>query len=103
MPTVEIRNFEETIVIYFGGETSRINAYTLASTLVAFADAAKAANAVLNPGYDVEVVVEALAAGSFRATIRTIFKEAGNLFSKDGLKAIVLGVLARAIASSVMV
>jgi len=94
MPTVEIRNFEDTIVLYFGGETSRINAYTLASTLVAFADAAKAANAVLNPGYDVEVVVEALAGGSFRATIRTIFKEAGNLFSKDGLKAIVLGVLA---------
>jgi len=94
MPTVQIRNFEDKIVLYFGGETSRINAYTLASTLVAFADAAKAANAVVNPGYDVEVVVEALAGGSFRATIRTIFKEAGNLFSKDGLKAIVLGVLA---------
>jgi len=43
MPTVEIARFESSVVIHFDTEDTRINAYTLASTLVALADAAKAA------------------------------------------------------------
>lgn len=94
MPTLDVRSFEDSFVIHFGGEFERINAYTLASALVGVADAAKAANALINPGYEIEVVVEALGRGSFRARVRAVYKEAGNLFTRDNLKAVVLGVIA---------
>ena len=94
MATLQVREFENTFVIHFGGEFTRVNAYTLASTLVGIADAAKAANAVLNPGYEVEIVVDAFAPGSFKATVRAIYTTAGNLFSQENLKAIALSVVA---------
>ena len=69
MPVVNIAAFDDAVVLHFETENHRINAYTLASTLVALADAAKSANASVNPGFDIEVVVEALGPGSFRAKL----------------------------------
>lgn len=94
MPTVEIGQFEDCFVIHFGSLRSQINAYTLASTLTHLADAAKAANSRLNPGYEVEILVEALGSGSFKAKIRTIYRGASNLFSKQALQAVVLSIIA---------
>lgn len=91
---VDIREFEESFVIHFGVEGTRVNAYTLASSLVAIADAAKSANSVLNPGYEIEVLVEAVGSGSFKAKIRALYHGAGNLFSKSDLRAIVMSVIA---------
>ena len=94
MQTIDIRQVENEIVLYFGCQGSRINAYTLASTLVSFADAAKAANNHINPGYDVEIVVEALGNGSFKAKIRAVYQSSKNLFSNESVKGIILGILA---------
>lgn len=94
MQIINVEEFEESFVIHFGTEAKKINAYTLASTLVAFADVAKAANSILNPGYEVEVVVEALGSGSFRARIKTFYKGLNNLWSNQNLRAIVLSILA---------
>jgi len=93
MPTVEIGKFEDTFVIHFGSELRRINAYTLASTLVGFADAAKAANSSINPGYEIEVVVETLSDGSFRATVRAVYNKAQNIFASEPVKAIAYSVI----------
>lgn len=93
MQFIDIREFEESVVLHFGGPLKRINAYTLASSLVAIADAAKEANEIINPGYSVEVVVEAFGGGSFRAKIKTIYKGVNNLFSTQTLKAIAIGVI----------
>lgn len=94
LPTITVGAFEDSFVIHFGTELPRINAYTLATTLVNLADAAKAANAAINPGYEIEVVVEALGAGSFRAKIRAVHRSLENLFSKEAFHAIVLSVIA---------
>lgn len=94
MPTLSVSQFEDSFTVHFGSEYSRINAYTLATTLVGIADAAKIANSSVNPGYEIEVVVEALGPGSFKATLRTIYAEANNLFSKDNLRTIVLAIVA---------
>jgi hypothetical protein len=93
MQIIDIREFEESVVLHYGGPFKRINAYTLASSLVAIADATKAANEIINPGYSVEVVVEAFAEGSFKAKIKTIYKGANNLFSAQTLKSIAIGVI----------
>lgn len=93
MTQIKIEEFEESLVIYLGGESSTVDAYTLASTLISFADAAKAANDFINPGYDIQVQVEALGNGSFKTKIKALYKETKNLFSKNSLKIIVLGVI----------
>lgn len=94
MTSVRIQRLDDVFVIYFGTATPRINAYTLATTLTNLADAAKAANAAINPGYEIEIVVEALAGGSFKAQIRALYKQVGNLFSEQAVNAVILSVLA---------
>lgn len=93
MPVVDISQFEHSVVIHFDTEDTRINAYTLASTLVALADAAKAANSTLNAGCEIEIVVEALGPGSFRALIRAIYSTSRNLFSNQVVVGVVIGIL----------
>ena len=94
MRVVNITQFEDGLVLHFETDGERINAYTLASTLVSIADAAKAANSSINIGYDVEIVVEALGPGSFRAKIRAVYAKARNLFSDQLLKGVVLAIVA---------
>jgi len=93
MRVLEIGQFENSVVIHFDTDDTRINAYTLASTLTALADAAKAANTALYPGSEIEIVVEALGPGSFRAQIRALYSAAKNLFSNQVIAGVVIGVL----------
>lgn len=94
METIHIQEYEKSFVIHFGCKGTKINAYTLASTLVSLADAIKSANSIVNPGYEIEVVVEAIGPGSFRAKIKTVYSKLNNLWSSENLKPIVLGVIA---------
>lgn len=93
MEIVAIREHEEEVVLHFGSEKRAINAYTLASTLVSIADAVKEANSIVNPGYNVEVIVEAFGDGSFRARVKAAYKGLNNLFSKNRLEAIAIGII----------
>ena len=94
MTEIDLRPIGDTIVLHIRKEGHSINAYLLAATLVALADAAKEANERVNPGYEIEVVVEALSDGSIKAVLRTIYRSLGNLFSKEALNAIILGIVA---------
>lgn len=93
MHIVDISKFEHSVVIHFDTDDKRINAYTLASTLVSLADAAKAANGTLNSGCEIEIVVEALGPGSFRAQIRALYTTSRNLFSNQIVLGVIIGVL----------
>jgi len=94
MNTIRLGEFEDGFVIHFGTEETRINAYTLASTLANIADAAKAANQSINPGFEIEIVVEAIGPGSFKAKIKSYYHNQNNLFSGAGLRNIVLNIIA---------
>lgn len=94
MATVEVRREVDRFVLYFETPRAEISAYALASALVGLADAVREANATVNPGYQVEVVVEALANGSFKATVRTVFTKAKNLFSHQAVQAVIWGIVA---------
>jgi len=93
MRVIDIAQFENSVAIHFDTDDTRINAYTFASTLVALADAAKAANTTLNAGCEIEIVVEALGPGSFRALIRALYSSSRNLFANQIVMGLVLGVL----------
>lgn len=93
MDIIDIREYEEEIVLHFGGELKKINAYTLASSLVSIADALKEANSIINPGYEIEVLVEAFGEGSFRAKIKTAYKGLNNIFTPARLESIAIGII----------
>lgn len=94
MSIVEIPREVDRFVLYFDTPKHDVNAYALATTLIGLSDAVREANAAVNPGYQVEVVVEALADGSFQAVVRTVFEKSKNLFSNEAVKAIVYGIIA---------
>jgi hypothetical protein len=93
MSTLEIRREVDRFVLYFETPKHEVSAYALASALVGLADAVREANAIVNPGYKVEVVVEALAPGSFQATVRTVFTKAKNLFSHSAVQAVIWSIV----------
>lgn len=93
MTTLEVRREIDRFVLYFDTPKHEVNAYALATALVGLADAVREANAVVNPGHVVEVVVEALSDGSFRATVRTVYTKAKNLFSHAAVQAIIYGII----------
>ena len=102
MAVVEIASEVDRFVLYFKTPRPEINAYALASTLVNLSDAIHAANAAVNPGYRVEVVVEGLSGGSFKATVRTVFETAKNIFSHEAAKAIIYGIISTHIYETVI-
>ncbi len=94
MAELRIAEFENTVVLYFQTSESRVNAYALAATLVALADSAKAAARTLNSGVEIEIVVEALNSGSFRAKVTAVAREAGLFVKTQLVTGVVIGVLA---------
>jgi hypothetical protein len=90
---LRIAEFENTVVLYFQTPESRVNAYALAATLVALADGAKAAARTLNSGIEIEIVVEALSSGSFRAKVSALARETGLFVKNQVATNIILGVL----------
>lgn len=72
---------DDGFVIYFGGQPNEVNTYTFANALVAVSDTLRAINQQVNPGYAIELKLEALAEGSFQAKVK---ERAKSL--KDALK-----------------
>lgn len=94
MQIIKISDYNDSLILYFGGKRRGvINSYTLASALVHFSDAIKEANSIINPGYEIEVLVTATGVGSFKIEIKTIFSSLENIFSTSDLKAVVLGLI----------
>lgn len=94
MAEIEIPREIDRFVLYFDTPRKQINAVALATALVGLADAVREANTLINPGYQVEVVVEALEGGSFQAIVSTVYNTAKDLFGSEPAKAIVYGVIA---------
>ena len=93
MKIVDISKFEDSVVLYFDTNNTTINAYTLASTLVSIADAAKAANTSINAGHNIEIIVEALGQGSFKAKISAVYSQSKNIFSSQIVAGVIIGLV----------
>ena len=93
MAELRISNAASGFVLYFDTPEPRVNAYAFASTIVALADAAKAAGRTLNSAVDIEVVVEALGQGSFRARISAIVRESGLFVKQQLISGLIIGVM----------
>jgi hypothetical protein len=102
MPTIRIDEFRgETIVLHFGGAPGEIATRTLGEALIGFAETALAVSAVVDPGHEVEIVVEETGPGSFRAVVRQIYKAVPGLLS-EGIRAIFWAIVATAIYDQII-
>lgn len=93
MHVIEIPREADRFVLHFDTPRHEVNAFALATSLVGLANAVKEANSIVNPGHSIEVVVERLEDGSFRAVIKTITKQARNIFASEASKAIIYGLI----------
>lgn len=83
MGIIDLRRLQDNqIVIHFGGELSSVDAYTFGNSLVSLADTIRAINETVNPGQSIEVRLDAVGPGSFRALITGIKKGIGGLLSR---------------------
>ena len=85
MILINFRVVEESLVMHFCADFRNINAYTIAKTLESFTNAAKSANAIINPDYELEILVDALDSGSSKVKVKTIYKCIRNSFSTKNL------------------
>ena len=93
MGTVDLGDFDtDQVVIHFGGALTSVDAYTFANSLVAFADTVRSVNAVINPRQNIEVRLEAIGPGSFRAVVKRVASGLGGFFSR-GAEAVFWGVI----------
>lgn len=75
MATIRLDAFsQDTIVLHFGGPEGTIDAYTLADALIGFADTAYAVSATIDPGQEIEIIVESTGPGSYRTVLRKLKK-----------------------------
>lgn len=93
MAVLEITGSTDRFVLYFQTPKHEVNAYALAAAITGLANAIKAANHVINPGYQIEVLIESLPDGSFQTVVKTVFNSAKNIFASEASKAIIYGVI----------
>lgn len=94
MQAIDLRETtdDDGFVIYFGGEPNQVDTYTFANALVAIADAFREINSQVNPGTALELSLEAVAEGSFKARVKGLRKPIGGLLASFG-KQVVLPIL----------
>ena len=59
----------ETTVIHFGGDNG-VNSYTFGQSLLGFTATALVVNRLVNPGEEIEIVIESDGRGSYRPVLR---------------------------------
>lgn len=83
MGVIDLRKLDnDQIVIHFGGQLASVDAYTFGNSLVSLADTIRAINETINPGQSIEVRLDALGPGSFRAVIKKVKKGIGGFLSR---------------------
>lgn len=95
MATIDLREFDdEGFVLHFGGHTHEVDALTFGNALVSLAETIRAINHEVNPGYGLEIAIEAVGPGSFRARLKTAKKSLRNLFSGTTARDVVVALFA---------
>ncbi len=80
-------------MLHFGGRPNEVDAYTFANSILAFSEALREINYQLNPDFKIEIAIDALGSGSFRAKLKTGAIKISGLFS-GSIKELLIGILA---------
>ncbi|HUY69310.1 MAG TPA: hypothetical protein VMV79_08425 [Alphaproteobacteria bacterium] len=101
MATIDLRELSgDDFVLHFGGRPNEVDAYTFANSILAFSEALREINHQLNPEFRIEIAIDALGSGSFRARLKTGAKKVSGLFATS-LKELLIGILAAMIYAKI--
>lgn len=103
MKTIDLRVFKDEFVIHYGCAAHRVKANTFAQSLIKISDSLKITDEIVNPGYELEIYVEALGVGSFRVKIKSFKKSVSNIFSASNVKTVSLAIVAALIWDNIQV
>jgi hypothetical protein len=99
MATVDLRSLPANeFVLHFGGRPNEVDAYTFSNSLLSISEAIQEINRQLDPSHSIEIAIEALNAGSFRARLRTHAKSISGLL-RSSARDLIIGVLASVIVT----
>jgi len=102
MATIDLRTFSDNeFVLHFGGRPSEVDAFTFANSLLAISEALRAINREISPDTSVEIAIDAVGTGSFRARIKKTKRGDGSLLKTLG-KEIGVTLLAALIAEKAL-
>jgi hypothetical protein len=94
MTTTDLSTFDDDgFVLHFGGRTHEVDALTFGNALISIAEAVRAINQEVNPGFSLEIAIEAVGPGSFRARLKTAKRTLKNLFSGSVPRDIIIALL----------
>jgi hypothetical protein len=92
--TIDLRELSgDDFVLHFGGRPNNVDAFTFANSLLSISEALREINQQLNPDYNLEIAIDSLGTGSFRARLKTKAKKLSKLLGKPS-RELVIGVLA---------
>ncbi len=80
---------DDEVVLHFGGRPREVNAFTFANSLLAFSEALREINQQVNPGSNIEIAIDAVGTGSFRAKLKTKKAKAKGFIKDKGADLIV--------------
>ena len=93
MAEIDLTSLDDSdMVLHFGGRPNEVDAFTFSNSLLAFSEALREINTQINPQYKLEITIEGLGKGSFRAKISTEFRTVLSLLAADA-RGVIIGVL----------
>jgi hypothetical protein len=69
-------------VLHFGGRPREVDAFTFSNSLIAIGEALQEINRQLSPEFSIQITIDDIGPGSFRAKITTKLRSIGGLFKK---------------------
>jgi hypothetical protein len=70
METLDLTDFGHKFVIHYGGRLNEVNANTFANSLIYLSNVIDTINQEVNPGFSIEIIIEAIGPGSFRPKLK---------------------------------
>ena len=94
MSDIDLRQLPDgEFVLHFGGRPNEVDAFTFSSSLIAISEAIQEINRQVNPDYSIEISIDGLGTGSFRAKLKTASKSLAGLFKHRFTEQILIGIL----------
>jgi hypothetical protein len=84
MADIDLRELPASdVVLHFGGRPNEVDAFTFSNALIALSDALRELNNQINDNFIIEITIEGVGPGSFRAKIGTKLKSLGGIFASE--------------------
>ena len=93
MADIDLRALHASdVVLHFGGRPNEVDAFTFSNALIALSDALRELNIQINDNFSIEITIEGVGPGSFRAKIGTKLESIGGMFASDA-RSLLVGLL----------